>query len=479
MGMTILLLIARFALAAVFAVAGIAKLADPAGSRKSMSDFGVPQTLAPILAWIFPLAELGCAVALLPSSTAWWGAMGIFGLLVLFVLGMCINLIRGRKPDCHCFGQLHSKPIGWGTVVRNIVLAAVALFVASHVNVNDRWSVLVQNNLDTVQWALVGLSFAVVVLGALMLWALLHMLRQNGRLLLRIEALEARGGTSVEAPPPGLPVHTRAPAFELKGLDGGMITLEMLEKRGNPVLLFFSEPGCGACDAALPELAEWQSAYRDRLTIVPISRGDLKTNRAKSNSNRLKNLLLQNDREVAGAYQVNGTPGAVLIDDGLIASPIATGIDEIRALVKRATLPAPVKKGDIVPSFELPDLDGKTLNLGALKSRRTLLVFWNPACGFCQQMLDDLKAWESAPQKDAPRLLVIAAGPAEENRKQGFRSQLLLDPDFSASHIFNSGGTPSAVLLDEEGRVASDVGVGAPDVLAMARAVPTRAPQLA
>jgi hypothetical protein len=34
--------------------------------------------------------------------------------------------------------------------------------------------------------------------------------------------------------------------------------------------------------------------------------------------------------------------------------------------------------------------------------------------------------------------------------------------------LFGAGGTPSALVLDEEGRVASDVGVGAQAVFALA-----------
>ncbi len=68
-------------------------------------------------------------------------------------------------------------------------------------------------------------------------------------------------------------------------------------------------------------------------------------------------------------------------------------------------------------------------------------------------------------------LVVIAAGAFEDNRKQGFRSRVLLDPYYAASQVFNSGGTPSAVSV-EEGRVASGVAVGAQAVLALAGAVP-------
>jgi hypothetical protein len=43
---------------------------------------------------------------------------------------------------------------------------------------------------------------------------------------------------------------------------------------------------------------------------------------------------------------------------------------------------------------------------------------------------------------------------------------------YGTSQVFNSGGTPSAVLIDEAGRVASEVGVGTPDVLARVRSAP-------
>ena len=109
-----ILLLARVVLAAVFAVAGIAKLLDLAGSRKSLRDFGVPDFLARPFGLLLPLAELVCAGALLPDSSAWWGAAGVAALLILFIAGIGINLARGRKPNCHCFGQLSSKPVGRG-----------------------------------------------------------------------------------------------------------------------------------------------------------------------------------------------------------------------------------------------------------------------------------------------------------------------------------------------------------------------------
>ena len=63
--MSAVLLIARVALAAVFAVAATAKLADPGGSRQAVVAFGAPARLAAPLAVLLPVAELVVAGLLL------------------------------------------------------------------------------------------------------------------------------------------------------------------------------------------------------------------------------------------------------------------------------------------------------------------------------------------------------------------------------------------------------------------------------
>jgi hypothetical protein len=83
-------------------------------------------------------------------------------------------------------------------------------------------------------------------------------------------------------------------------------------------------------------------------------------------------------------------------------------------------------------------------------------------------MLDDLKAWEAEPPADAPRLLVVSTGSVEDNRAMGLRSTVVLDQGFVTGQAFGAGGTPSAVLVDAEGKLASGVAVGADAVLALA-----------
>jgi peroxiredoxin/uncharacterized membrane protein YphA (DoxX/SURF4 family) len=454
--MGVIVWVVRLLLVAVFAVAGIAKLADLKGGRKSMVEFGVPVFLSKPLAWLLPLAELACAGALIPRSTFLWGAGGLLGMLILFSAGMGISMARGHQPNCHCFGQLHATPIGWKTLVRNAILAAMAGFVLweGPQNATADWS-----SLSALQTGLPAVAVGFGVLLVVQIWTMIHVLRQNGRLLVRIEALEAKVGKG-HPQPQGLPQGTAAPEFSLKNLDDETVTLSSLTG-GKPLLLIFAEPGCGACETLFPEIGKWQQEHAERLTLAIISRGKVEANRDRREKNRLQNILLQSDREVAKLYGCEGTPGAVVIREGKIASGLAVGPEAITTLMVHTLLPPRLKKGDVVPPYRLPDLDGQECDLGALRGRRTLLLFWSPTCGYCQGILNDLKTRERNPPKGTPDLLVISAGTVEMNRSQGLRSRVLLDQHFAAGTLFGAAGTPAAVLIDEEGRVASDVVAGA------------------
>ena len=84
-------------------------------------------------------------------------------------------------------------------------------------------------------------------------------------------------------------------------------------------------------------------------------------------------------------------------------------------------------------------------------------------------MLADLKAWEAAPPQGAPKLLVVSTGSLDMNQALGLSSPVLLDGGFTIGPKFGVNGTPMAVLVDAEGKIASEVAAGAPDVLALAR----------
>ena len=524
--MELALLIARLVLAAVFIVAGLGKLADQEGAREAMVGFGVPQPLARPFAMLLPPVELIVAILLIPLSTAWYGAIGAGALLVLFIIGIAVSMARGVAPDCNCFGQIHSEPVGWRTLVRNGILLALAGYVLYEGH-DDAGA-------SAIGWftALSGGEQAALLVGAFAVLLavsegslLLNLMRQNGRLLTRLEAIESVVSpealdAAAAAPAPvgsGLPLGSPAPAFRLSGLHGETMTLDALRSAGKPVMLLFSDPNCGPCNALMPQLGRWQREHAGQLTIAMLSRGDVDANKKKVAEHGVSTTLLQENREVAEQYKAPATPSAVLVTaDGHIGSYVAAGSVAITALLEQtvsgqpapaASVPmrgrvparpiapgagaangaagrngsaqaAPIKAAPVgtrpAPAISLPDLDGGTRSLEAFRGRNTMLLFWNPGCGFCNRMVDDVKAFEANPPAGAPQLLLISTGTADANRAQGLRSPMLLDQGFATGRQFGAGGTPSAVLIDANGNIASGVAVGAPAVLDMAynRAIP-------
>jgi hypothetical protein len=124
-----LTMLGRVVLAVVFLTAGVAKLADRSGTRRSLLDFGCPSWLAAPLSIGVPIAELMVAATLPPVASARAGAAAAFLLLVAFSITIATAIARGRRVECRCFGQLTSGIVSWRTLARNIVLAAIALTV--------------------------------------------------------------------------------------------------------------------------------------------------------------------------------------------------------------------------------------------------------------------------------------------------------------------------------------------------------------
>jgi len=306
---------------------------------------------------------------------------------------------------------------------------------------------------------------------------------------LRIEeleaGLEATGLRPSMVPRRGLPLGAPAPAFSLEGLYGESVTLESLISADTPVMLLFTDPKCAPCNALMPQISDWQRELVGELTIAVLTRGSPQDSRAKVREHGVVSVWLDHGLTVYEAYQAAGTPGAVLIDGrGRIASDVVAGAEAIADLVAEATrapalpvvqiprrppsLPPPVV-GAPAPAVELAGLAGEPVALSA-SDGDTLVLFWNPGCGFCQRMLDDVRAFDRSAATGAPRLLLVSTGSAAENEELALQAPIALDPDFTAGSAFGMTGTPSAVLVDRHGTIASEPAVGATEVMALTTA---------
>jgi thiol-disulfide isomerase/thioredoxin len=442
----LLLLLLRLGVAIVFVVAAVGKLADRRGTREAVRSFGVPAGAVTIVAWFLPVFELAVAIALLVPASTLIGAIGALALLGAFSAAIALNLARGRRPDCHCFGQVHSEPIGWRTLVRNGVLAAGAAVIAGFA-ADDAGPSAVAWTVSSPGVALVtGLAAGV----GIAVWVAFALMRRHGAALHRVDELEeALRDAGVEIPEPAdsnrLPVGAEAPSFP------GLAELLAQDK---PLFLAFTSPGCGPCRELAPKLARWREDFSDHLTFTQLSYED--------------------DPSLAERYGVAGTPAAIVVGaKGEIESAVAYGPGAVENLFEETLLenaPAPPDLGEPVPDVTLQTLSGERAGLRSslATDRDTLILFWNPGCGFCDAMRDDLRELDEGTLRGTPALLVVAAGDPDEIRANEFRSPVLLDPMSLASASLGAGGTPTAVRIGADGRLRSGVAGGRDAVLQMA-----------
>jgi len=315
------LIAARLGLAAVFFVAAFAKLADMPGSRAALEGFKVPARLVGAGSLALPAAEITSATLLVIAPTAQFGAALAVLLLLAFVGAIAAALRRGAAPDCHCFGQLHSRPAGAETLARNGVLAAVAVFVlaAGPGPGVDSW-------LTASSGAVVALA-ATALLAILLAYACFTLWRDNRR-------LTGRGVPSHQLPT--LEAGQLVPEFDAIDVSGVSVTSGALLDGGRRSVLVFTSATCGPCVGLLPELARWRQMLTGRLAIHVLAAGDEAANRRLSEAHGMP-VLLDQDGRVARAFGVHATPSAFVIDEtGRVASPVAAGAPSIEGLIRVA-----------------------------------------------------------------------------------------------------------------------------------------------
>ncbi|HEY7910458.1 MAG TPA: redoxin domain-containing protein, partial [Blastocatellia bacterium] len=449
------------------------------------------------LAFFLPAAEMTIALALVPAATARLGAIAALALLVLFSAVILINLVRGRAHACHCFGQLGSAPIGRKTIIRNLVLIALAALVAW--GREDGAMIGVESwlfDLPAPDRARAIIALAGLGLAGLMIAMLARILKQQRQLATRIDVLEdaldeergERAHRDLVTPSRGLPVGAPAPGFLLPDLEGKEIALDDLLGSGTRLLLLFVNTSCSPCSALLPDVEALRQKYSGKLSFAVLSRGSAQENRSTIARHVKCPVLLDPGSEVFDDFRSRWMPSAVVIDGNKsIASRLASGYEEVIELIDHAASgtarpwtgaeereSAGLEMGAPAPDFSLPDTDGRKVSLSDFQGSRVLLIFWSAECGFCIEMLDELREYESGAQAGDAKLLLITRGKVDGNQTLGLRSPTLLDPNEDVFKAFGATGTPSAVLISERGLVASFLAAGAEDVLALAGIRKTR-----
>jgi uncharacterized membrane protein YphA (DoxX/SURF4 family) len=341
-GMDFALLGVRLLLAATFAVAALTKAFDAGGFRRTLADFGVAASTAGMLAAAVPAVELATAALLVPATAAIWGAAAGLLLLAVFTAAVVAALAKGRAPDCRCFGQISSAPIGLSTLVRNLVLGTAMVFLllrgpgAELATALDRWNTASPGE----QLIVLGLA-AAAALAVERAQQAGRLRARNQRLEQRIETLERQLAEAAVSGSPsgsggGLPLGTPAPAFDLPLLAGDRASLDALIGPGIPLLLIFASSHCAACGALWRDIGRWQRDHASRLATAVVGSGSAQALEMKLMGFDVENVLLEGDSKLSDAYRLPGVPSAVFIGpDKTIASETVLGPAAIRALVKQ------------------------------------------------------------------------------------------------------------------------------------------------
>jgi peroxiredoxin len=374
-----------------------------------------------------------------------------------------------------------------------------------------------------------------IVFGTILPWLLIaigtwlahELVRQNGRILLRLEAIEKQIGPGAGAnrrDAGGLPLGTLAPDFELPDLTG--VRRKLSEFREQNVLLIFFNPQCGFCTKMAADLAALPAEAGDqRAVLVVVTTGGAEENRKLVERYGIRcPVLLQQQMEVAAKYRAQGTPMGYRIDGaGRIASELAVGAEPLLRLATTAVGrgspdPAPtidrrspehsrdgdlrsgvsarsetsaehahganddpslarsrlnrsgLKAGALAPDFRLPRIDEGDLSLSDFWGGRVLLVFSDPLCGPCDELAPRLQ--EIHLRRPELQVLVVSRRDREANcakaARLGLTFPIVLQKAWEISLKYAMFATPIGYLIDEQGILASDVAVGVGPILALA-----------
>ena len=485
--MDLILLLLRLFLAGILGLAGAGKLMDLKGGEAVMSEFGVPPDAAKPAAISLSVFEIVLAAALLSTLTSWAASVAAFLLMLVFIGGMLWQIAKGRAPQCHCFGQLHSEPVSKKSVIRNVFFAFPALILAVAGPANQGFG-LGDPEMNSVQNLFGILTFAAFV--AVLLY-LRKISEQQQQVLRRIDLLEflSTEGNAVERndagdPQDSMPIGSLFPDFALSDLSGNTVTLnDVLTER--PVVFLFVDPNCVPCGVLLPEIERWEKELRGTVDIVFVSNGSVEDNVQKFGTERY--LLLQKGKELGERVFAKWTPSALLVNaEGKVASHLAIGDVAIRKLfdgIKQTNFTdsfshipltngngyIPRKIGEFLPEFEVSDIKGNQISKNDLIDKRTLITFWSPNCPHCRDLMDELRIVDREGLPDDTDLIIFSQGDSKEISELNLRSPIVIDKGSKVSAALGALGTPSAVLVDRDGRFATETAVGGRNIWSLVR----------
>lgn len=137
--MTIAAIIMRLFLSVILIRAALHKIRARKKFQAELQAYQLlPEFSLSATTWLLIFTELSCSVLLLDPTRS-FPALITAILFCLYALAMAINLLKGRTNiDCGCTGPTGiKKTIAWSLVIRNVILAFLALLCSSVTSVQN------------------------------------------------------------------------------------------------------------------------------------------------------------------------------------------------------------------------------------------------------------------------------------------------------------------------------------------------------
>ncbi len=112
----------RIAVGTVLLLAGAFKLGQRAWPAAA-AEFGAPRWAIGGLPWV----EMVLGGLLMAQVGGRWTSAAARALLAAFTVAVAVRLRSADRAPCGCFGETSPEPVGVDTLVRNVVLTAMAL----------------------------------------------------------------------------------------------------------------------------------------------------------------------------------------------------------------------------------------------------------------------------------------------------------------------------------------------------------------
>jgi cytochrome c biogenesis protein CcmG, thiol:disulfide interchange protein DsbE len=114
--------------------------------------------------------------------------------------------------------------------------------------------------------------------------------------------------------------------------------------------------------------------------------------------------------------------------------------------------------GTQAPAWNLPTLDGGSVNLAALRGRVVLVYFWSVWCGACRMATPAVERWGQTFRDRGLSVVAISNDPIAELRSAGsstgFSFPLVHDLDAKVGSEYWVSAVPTLFLIDRTGNIA-------------------------